>query len=173
MEEMEYVRKHQVYTRVPRAQCYAETGRPPIKTGWADTNKGTHEAPNVRCRWVTKEYNAGKRPDLFAGTPPLEGVKLVISEAATSDHMDHVLATIDVRRAYFYAQSKRRVFVELPAEDHQEGDEDMEQEGDARVEGATGFGDDLPERLWEGMDREQDTEQHDAHAQQPGDELHP
>ena len=55
----------------------------------------------------------------------------------------------------------------------QEGDEDMEQEGDARVEGATGFGDDLPERLWEGMDREQDTEQHDAHAQQPGDELHP
>ena len=55
-EEMQYVRRHQVYQRVPRQQCWAETGRPPIRTGWADTNKGTSDAPNVRCRWVAKQY---------------------------------------------------------------------------------------------------------------------
>ena len=82
-EEVEYVRKHDVYVRVPRAQCWAETGRAPVKTGWADTNKGTAAEPTVRSRWVAKEYNTGARPDLFAGTSPLEGVKLVISSAAS------------------------------------------------------------------------------------------
>ena len=32
---------------------------------------------------------------------------------------------IDVRRAFFYAKSTRRLFVELPIEDYQEGDEEM------------------------------------------------
>ena len=58
-EEMGYGRKHQVYVRVPREMCWRETGKAPVKTGWADTNKGTAEHPNVRCRWVAKEFNTG------------------------------------------------------------------------------------------------------------------
>ena len=35
------------------------------------------------------------------------------------------MALVDVRRAYFYAPAQRRVFVELPPEDYQAGDEHM------------------------------------------------
>ena len=35
------------------------------------------------------------------------------------------MALVDVRRAYFYAPARRRVFVELPPEDYQPGDEHM------------------------------------------------
>ena len=33
------------------------------------------------------------------------------------------MSLVDVRRAYFYAPARRRVFVEMPPEDHQPGDE--------------------------------------------------
>ena len=66
--EMEYVRKHGVYERVPRSQRHRETGRPPIRTGWADTNKGTSTEPNIRCRWVAKEFRTHADPELFAPT---------------------------------------------------------------------------------------------------------
>ena len=65
-EEMSYVRKHGVYLRVPRSVCLRETGKQPIKTGWADTNKGTASDPNIRSRWVAKEFNTGPRLELFA-----------------------------------------------------------------------------------------------------------
>ena len=47
-EEMQYVEEHAVYEKVPMSQCWKETGKNPIKTGWADTNKGTPQCPNVR-----------------------------------------------------------------------------------------------------------------------------
>ena len=123
-EEMEYIKKHQVYTRVPRTTCWEETGRPPIKTGWAETNKGTPEKPNVRCRWVAKDFKREPRPDLYAPMPPIEALRLVLSNAATGCRKKKAIAVVDVRRAYYYAPSKRRVFVELPQEDWQPGDED-------------------------------------------------
>ena len=42
-EEMQYVKKHAVYEKVPMSQSWKETGKNPIKTGWAYTNKGTSE----------------------------------------------------------------------------------------------------------------------------------
>ena len=112
-KEMQYVKKHAVFEKVPMSQCWKETGKNPIKTGWADTNKGTSECPNRRSRRVAKEYNTGPRPDLFSATSPLEGVKLVISEAASSNQKGTVLLVIDVRRAYFYARARLRVYIEL------------------------------------------------------------
>ena len=113
-EEMLYVKKHPVYEKVPMSQCWKETVKNTIKTGWADTNKGTSECPNMRSRWVAKEHNTGPRPDLFSATSPLEGGKLVISGAASSIQKGTVLLVIDVRRAYFYAKARRRVYIELP-----------------------------------------------------------
>ena len=94
--EMQFVKKHAVCEKVPMSQhavcekvpmsqCWKETGKNPIKTGWADTNKGTSECPNIRSRWVAKEYNTGPRPELFSATSPLEGVKLATSEATSSN----------------------------------------------------------------------------------------
>ena len=105
---MQCVKKHALCQKVSISQCWKETVKDPIKNGLADTNNGTSECPNVRSRWVAKEYNAGPSPDLFSATSPVEGVKLVISEAASSNQMGTVLLVIDVRRAYFYAKARHR-----------------------------------------------------------------
>ena len=47
------------------------------------------------------------------------------SDAASSPHEDVIIAVIDVRRSYAYAQAKRDLYVALPPEDWQEGDEEM------------------------------------------------
>ena len=99
------------------SQCWKQTGKNPIKTGWADTNKGTSECPNIRSRWVAQECNTRPRPHLFSATTHQEGVKLVISEVASSNQKGTVLLVIDVRRAYIYAKARRRVYVELPEGD--------------------------------------------------------
>ena len=45
--------------------------------------------------------------------------------AKKTAHLGTPNGSVDVRRAYFYAPAKREVFVELPPEDRQEGDEGM------------------------------------------------
>ena len=60
--------------------------------------------------------------DLFAATPPLEAMKMVLSMAATGNKGDVVMVN-DVSRAFFHAKVKRAVYVELPAEDKGPGDE--------------------------------------------------
>ena len=67
--------------------------------------------------------------DLFAATPPLEAKKILFSMAVTEgigyckSRRDKGLKMdfIDVRRAYFHAKARRRVFVQLPAEDFEPG----------------------------------------------------
>ena len=111
-EEVEYIRRHKMYVRVPREVCLRETGKAPIKTGWAETDKGQPGKPNVRARWVAKEYKTHARPELYAPTPPLEALNVVLSEIATGEREGKVLALVDVRRAYYYAPARRKVFVE-------------------------------------------------------------
>ena len=50
-----------------------------------------------------------------APTPGLELVKGVLSHvAAAGRNKDHVVAAVDVRRAYFFAEPLPKTFVELP-----------------------------------------------------------
>ena len=57
-----------------------------IKTRWIDINKGGDRAnPNYRSRLVAKEFRDGNQDGLFASTPPLEALKLLISMTATVD----------------------------------------------------------------------------------------
>ena len=118
-EEVEYIRRHKMYTRFAREVCLHETVEAPIKTGWAETDKGQPGKPNVRARWVAKEYETHVRPELYASTPPLEALKVVLSEIAMGELGGKVVALVDGRRAYFYAPARRRVFVELPPEEVQ------------------------------------------------------
>ena len=122
-EEVEYIRCHKMYTRVPRETCLRETGKAPIKTGWEETDKGQPQKPHVRVRWVAKEYKTHARPELYAMTQPLVVLLVVLSEVATGKRGGKVLASVEVRRAYFYAPSRWRVFVELPPENGKVGDE--------------------------------------------------
>ena len=82
-EEVEHIRRHEMYTRVPREVCPRETENAPIKTRWAETDKGQPGKPKVRARWVAKEYKTHARPELCASSPPLESRKFVLSEIAT------------------------------------------------------------------------------------------
>lgn len=70
-----------------------------------------------------------KRDDLFAATPPLEAKTCLFSLTVTESvgyvdgfrkkHMQ--LDFIEVRRAHFHAEARREVYIELPAEDAEEG----------------------------------------------------
>ena len=124
-EEVEYIRRHKILTSVPREACLRDTGKAPIRTGRAETDKGQPGKNHVRARWVAKEYKTHAVPELHASTPPLEARKVVLSEIATGKRGGTVVALVDVRRACFYAPARRRVFVELPLEDYQPGDEHM------------------------------------------------
>jgi hypothetical protein len=114
---------------VPIEECWANTGKEPIGTRWVDVNKGDEANPEYRSRLVAQEIKRDNREDLFAATPPLEALKLLLSMAVTEGIGDsgvnkkdgNKLEFIDVRRAYFHAKARRMVYVKLPEEDHEVG----------------------------------------------------
>jgi hypothetical protein len=124
---MEFFRKMSAYTRCPRASTEDEKGKL-IDVRWIDTNKGDTANPNYRSRLVGREFNTYRDDALYAATPPLEALRLIISHAATirrqgghggrwRGEMHRELMINDVSRAYLYAPATRSLFVELPAED--------------------------------------------------------
>ena len=110
-----------VYDKVPTSQCWQETGKAPIGVRWVDINKGDTEQPNYRSRLIAKEYKNDVRPELYAATPPSECLRFMISRMASAKNLQMMYA--DVSRAYFYAKAIRPVYVKLPSEDFEEGDE--------------------------------------------------
>ena len=121
-EEIEYVRKMKLYTKVPIQECYAKIGRAPITIRWIDINKGDNVNPNCRSRLVAREINTHKRDDLFAGTPLLEALTIILSIVASGNKGEVVMVN-DVSRAFFHAKARREVYVQLANEDQLLGDE--------------------------------------------------
>ena len=128
-EEMGKFSQHNVYTKVPISECVAVTGKQPIGSKWIDINKGDDALPNYRSRLVAKEIRRGPNEDMFAATPPLEAKKCLFSMVMSTfargrckkeSHRNKLLF-IDVSRAYFYAPSRRPVYVKLPEEDDEPG----------------------------------------------------
>ena len=121
--EIEYFRKMGVYSKV-RREKWMRT----ITTRWLDTNKGDEESPNYRARLVAREIKKDKREDLFAATPPLESLRMVVSVCASnqlgSPDTRFIIMATDVKRAYFYAPATRPIYIEIPAEDFDENDDD-------------------------------------------------
>ena len=76
---------------------------------------------------MAKQFKTSNDPDLFAATPPLEALKIIISLAATRDRrygkLNKKIIVNDVSRAYFYARSDAPTFVEICEEDWEPGDE--------------------------------------------------
>ena len=99
-------------------------GKIPITMRWIDINKGDQENPNYRSRIVARELNTHKRDDLFAATPPLEALKLVLSMTATANKGEVVMIN-DISRAFFHAKVERDVFIQLPDEDRKPGEEHL------------------------------------------------
>ena len=116
--EMGFFKGMGVYDRVPRSEQW-ETGGKIIGTKWIDTNKGDFDNPKIRSRLVGKEFRTGPDDALYASTPPLEALRLLMSRAATYTEGKPVNEVMinDVSRAYFYAKCSRCLYVELPPED--------------------------------------------------------
>ena len=78
--------------------------------GSAGGARSLHRArANVRARWVATEYTTHARPELYASTPPLEALNVVVSEAASGKREGKVVALVDVRRAYFCASARKSI----------------------------------------------------------------
>ena len=100
--------------RLPREMAKARGGKI-IRGRWVDTNKGDSAVPDYRARFVGMEFNTGVDPTLFAATPPLEALKILMAYASSDRHV-HIMLS-DVKRAYFNALAQRDLYVELPKED--------------------------------------------------------
>ena len=115
--EMEYFANMGVYTYATRQEA-AKSGKGKIIKGrWIDVNKGDSNKPDYRSRYVGKEFNTGIDSSLYAATPPLEALKLLISNAANAEKKDIHMMISDVKRAYFHAPATRELYVEVPQED--------------------------------------------------------
>ena len=77
----------------------------PVDTKWIDTNKPFEEEPmQIRSRLVEREFESKTRPDLHAGTAPMEERKAILS--VTANHKEKFsIMHIDVFHAYFWARS--------------------------------------------------------------------
>ena len=131
-KELEYFAEKCVWRLRPRSEAYERMGKPPITVKWVDVNKGDDDVPNYRSRLVAREIRLPGESSIFAPTPPLEALRIVLSMAATdmqglvkhirdgnSDQRTQV-AVIDISRAYFNAQKDSDVnptYVDLPNED--------------------------------------------------------
>ena len=115
--ELKYLRDHGVYEKVDEKEAVEKYRVTPIDTKLIDTDKAFEgESMQIRSRICAREFKSGDRPDLYAGTPPLEALKAIISIAANHKGNFSIMH-IDVSRAYFHAKAQRPVLIRLPVED--------------------------------------------------------
>ena len=123
-KELGYIEDKKVWRKIRRSEA-VRRGWKVVRTRWIDTNKGDWENPDIRSRLVAKEFNNGEEDGLFAATPPLEALRMLVSDAATVSGckgQDKVIMINDVARAFFEAPVRRVLCVELPQEAVEEGE---------------------------------------------------
>ena len=120
-EELDGFEEFGVYETELRSVAENDEEAKFIGVRWVDVNKGTAENPEVRSRLVGQEFAAGQaRDDLFAATPPLAAARMMVSGLASRGRAgpgSHRLMILDIKKAFLYGKIRRKVFIELPAED--------------------------------------------------------
>ena len=71
--EVEYLKKMGVYDIVSWAESKKAKREKFIKGRCLDINKGDSSRPDIRTRYVGKEFATGVDASLYARTPPLQG----------------------------------------------------------------------------------------------------
>ncbi|CAK0843308.1 unnamed protein product, partial [Prorocentrum cordatum] len=126
-KEVKFLKDFPVYEKVGARE--AEGGEV-LDTRRVDVNKGDNVDAQVRSRICAKEFK-WKNPwmeDVFAGTPPWEGIKMALSRAmarskvgASGKFKVKKVLILDISRAHFHPQVERNIFIRPPAEDAEEG----------------------------------------------------
>ena len=96
---------------------------------WIDISKGDKTNPIYHSRFVGKEFNDGKEEGLFAATPRLEALRLLISRVASTQSKKpsdrRVIMVNDVARGFFEAPGNRVVCIEFPQEERASGEDSV------------------------------------------------
>lgn len=111
MEEMRPFREMQVHERVPRQEALSDPEMMLFGVRWVNVNKGTRDAPKVRRRLVAQEFATTKNDDLFAGTPPLLALRMLLSDVASVQLGAKVVLAMDVKCAFLYRASSANLQV--------------------------------------------------------------
>ena len=72
---------------------------------------------------AAKEFNTGAGPEFYAATPPSECLRLMLSLLACRRPRGIRILYADISRAYFYPKAIRPLYVKLPEEDVEPGEE--------------------------------------------------
>ena len=122
MELLKYLRDLRVCEKSDEKEAVAKYGITPVDTKWVDTDKAFEEEPmQIRSRMCAREFKSDDRPNLHAGTPPLEALKAIISIAANHKETFSIMH-IDVSCPYFHAKAHKPVLIRLPVEDRMGSD---------------------------------------------------
>ena len=130
IKDIDYFRSKGVWELRPISEARAQMGRNPISVRWVETDNGDDMNPNIRSRLVAREIRMAGEDAIFAPTPPLESLRMVLRYAATNlptwkphvrtaDSEDRTqLLLIDISRAYFNAKTDDDdpIYVQLPPE---------------------------------------------------------
>ena len=115
--ETDFFKKMGVFERITRDSAVRDN-IPIIPVRWVDVDKGTI----YRSRLVAKEFKKCEKPELFAATPPLECMKMLIAKLAMASGKYRMLH-VDVSRAYMHAKATRKICIEIPTEMRKKSDD--------------------------------------------------
>ena len=111
-EEVAFMKGRGLWEVVPRPE-----GITPVSVRWVDVLKADGA---TRSRLVARDFRGGDRhrDDLFAATPPLEAIRVLISRAATAtpDRRSRKMMFIDAKKAHLNPLCREDVYIELPLE---------------------------------------------------------
>ena len=111
-EELEYMKRRGLWKVVPTPE-----GITPVSVRWVDVLKAEGI---TRSRLVARDFRGGDRhrDDLFAATPPLEAIRVLLSRAATEtpSRTRRKLMFVDAKKAHLNPRCEEDVYIELPAE---------------------------------------------------------
>ena len=88
-EEIKFMQDWEVGELQPISLARQRSGKGPLRGKWVNVNKGDSSNPNIRSRYVACEVRTYRDESLFASTPPLEALRLLLSWLATTSGSGH------------------------------------------------------------------------------------
>ena len=82
-EEIDCLHEMNVCTKVPVDERTKATGKQPVGVNWVDVSKHDEDNPRYRSRLVAKEAKRSPMHELYAATPPLERLRMSLSDVMT------------------------------------------------------------------------------------------
>lgn len=111
------------YANVPIEECIHKTGEHAIGLRWVDVSK-QDETQQCRLRFMVKGTTGSPMQALYAATPPLGRLRVIISDVVTfgsGSWPPRKIMVCDVCIAYFYVPPIRPVYFKIIDDDSEEG----------------------------------------------------